>query len=62
MNDVINSLTDKPDPEIQILPGLYTDSRLRPNKYVKPGILIRIHSELLGDFSRFNASALLFSF
>ena len=59
MKKLINHLTEKPDPEIQVLTDLFTDSRLPPNKYVKPGIIIRINSELLGDFSRFNTSALL---
>ena len=36
MKKLINHFTEKPDPKIQILPGLFTNSRLRPNK--SPGI------------------------
>ena len=59
MKKLINHLTEKPDPDIQVLTDLFTNFRLRPNRYVKPWIIIRIHSELFGYFSRFNASALL---
>ena len=52
-------LLKKPDPDIQVLTDFFTDFRLRPNRYVKPWIIIRIHSELFGYFSLFNASALL---
>ena len=48
---LINHLTEKPDPEVQILPDLFTYSGLQPNKCMKPGIIIRIHRELLSDFS-----------
>ena len=45
MKNLISSLTEKPNPEIQILGDLFTYSRLRPNKYVEPEIIIRIHTE-----------------
>ena len=59
MKKLINRLTQKPDPDIQVLTDLFTDFRLRPNRYVKRGIIIRIHSELFGYFSQFSASTLL---
>ena len=58
MKKLINRLTEKLDPDIQVLTDLLTNFRLRPNRYVKPGLIIRIHSEQFGYFSRFNASAL----
>ena len=59
MKKLINRLTEKPDPDIQVLTDLFTIFRLLPNRYVKFGIIIRIHSKLFGYFSQFNASALL---
>ena len=59
MKTLINHLTEKPDPDIHLLTDLFTDFRLRPNRYVKRGIIIRIHIKLFGYFSRFSASALL---
>ena len=59
MKKLINRLTEKPDPDMQALTDLFNNFRLRPNRYVKPGIIVRIQGELFGYFSRFNASALL---
>ena len=59
MKELINRLTEKHYPDIQILTDFFTNFRLPPNRYVKPENIIRIHSKLFGYFSRFNFSALL---
>ena len=42
MKKLINRLTEKPDPNIQVLTDLFTNFRLQPNRYVKPGIIINV--------------------
>ena len=52
MKKLINHLTEKPDPEIQIL-------RYKMTEYVRSRIIIMIHSGLHDHFSSINAAALL---
>ena len=41
MKKLINHLTEEPDPDIQVLTDLFTNFRLRPNRYVKRGIILK---------------------
>ena len=59
MKKLISRFTEKPDPDIQVLTDLFTNFRLLPDRYVEPGIVIKIHSEMFSYFSRFSAPALL---
>ena len=59
LKKLINHLTEKSDSEIQILTDLFQILSYNLNEYVKPGIIIMIHSALHDLLSPINATDLV---